>query len=703
MSSDTENESERTLKKEKKKKEKKSKKDKKHKKDKEKEKEREEAKNVTVEMTDDADDVVHEPKSSKRSKRKRTESGSDSAQPSVESSAAAAGVAAVTASAAVAPSSPAPSPSFPPFDESDSIRLFTSSSSRTERMILHAVTDQAAACRAVQFLSHHSILGVDCEGVSLSRSGELCLIQLSTPMDPLTHVFHVFLFDVVALGSASGRRFEALDECGLAKLLSDAKVKKLFFDVRRDSESLFHQHGVRLAGVLDIQLLEISHRRLRGSPHITYLPGLGRLLADKFRDLEPGIQAIKEGMSAQYADAPDLWRRRPLTQEQLIYAAVDVALLHLLLADLTTPPPKRNQRSKQTTDEDVAMKEDDEKGTSEEKNGADVATTSSSSTTKVIAEAASTNDGVDASAEPQLVSRPRRQGVYVTPETCDLVEQYTDVIWAASTRDSVDGEVDMWSRRHVPLDFHHASFPLSLRTAVELVWRKQEEERRAKEEEEEATKKKKKKKGKKDKTAETVAKIDPTFNVLAAAAPTSAAATDGSGSDETSTTTAASSSPSSSSSLSAFVQRLTRTPVARNNYSGLAGTLKAIRARATKDQNSNSPSTVEGRHRFAPVSMPSLPAAPTSTSTSTSTSTPSKSSSKQAKSNGHASNIASSATNGVHASPLSRHPVNAHVGDPHSFHPQLTQDILQQHAKMNANQHAAAEQARKKAKISHAF
>jgi hypothetical protein len=60
--------------------------------------------------------------------------------------------------------------------------------------------------------------------------------------------------------------------------LEDAAVTKLAWDVRRDSDALQHQHGVTLAGVVDVQLEAVAVRRASGAA-VAVLPSLAECLA----------------------------------------------------------------------------------------------------------------------------------------------------------------------------------------------------------------------------------------------------------------------------------------------------------------------------------------------------------------------------------------------------------------------------------------
>ncbi len=93
----------------------------------------------------------------------------------------------------------------------------------------------------------NNLLSVDCEGVSLSRKGELTILSIATREK-------AYLFDVLKIGKDIFRG-------GLQEILEDSTQEKLMFDCRQDSDALWHQFNVKLAGVLDLQLLEIMYRR----------------------------------------------------------------------------------------------------------------------------------------------------------------------------------------------------------------------------------------------------------------------------------------------------------------------------------------------------------------------------------------------------------------------------------------------------------
>jgi len=96
-------------------------------------------------------------------------------------------------------------------------------------------------------VKRNSLLAVDCEGVSLSRKGALTIITVATEKK-------VYIFDVLKLGKAVLRN-------GLGEILEKKSREKLMFDCRGDSDAFWHQFSVKLSGVLDLQLLEVTYRR----------------------------------------------------------------------------------------------------------------------------------------------------------------------------------------------------------------------------------------------------------------------------------------------------------------------------------------------------------------------------------------------------------------------------------------------------------
>ncbi|XP_033761075.1 uncharacterized protein LOC117342894 [Pecten maximus] len=114
------------------------------------------------------------------------------------------------------------------------------------------VDEMADVADALAEIRNHDLLAVDCEGVDLGRTGELTVLTMATPDK-------TFIFDILKLGK------QVFDD-GLCDILEDKTKEKLMFDCRGDADILHHQFQVNLGGVLDLQLLEVMHRRKSSLP-----------------------------------------------------------------------------------------------------------------------------------------------------------------------------------------------------------------------------------------------------------------------------------------------------------------------------------------------------------------------------------------------------------------------------------------------------
>ncbi|KAK0263115.1 hypothetical protein LTR35_017614 [Friedmanniomyces endolithicus] len=97
-------------------------------------------------------------------------------------------------------------------------------------------------------------LYVDLEGNNLSRNGTLSLVTIL--LEPEADVY---LIDVTTLGRGAfttagigGRTLQAV--------LESKDIIKVFFDIRNDSDALFGLYEIRVAGIEDLQLMELASR-----------------------------------------------------------------------------------------------------------------------------------------------------------------------------------------------------------------------------------------------------------------------------------------------------------------------------------------------------------------------------------------------------------------------------------------------------------
>lgn len=171
------------------------------------------------------------------------------------------------------------------------------------------ITSTKACVKAVQEIMTFPVVAVDCEGVSLSKEGKLCLIQVATPKK-------VYLFDILKGGE------RLFFDRGLRYLLESNKIVKVMHDCRKDSEALYFQYDVTLRGVWDSQIAYAVLSQLKGFK-TPYPIGLNTLLKacsceeNKFKDM------VKSAMTAMR----NFWEVRPLSRMMIDYAAGDVSNL----------------------------------------------------------------------------------------------------------------------------------------------------------------------------------------------------------------------------------------------------------------------------------------------------------------------------------------------------------------------------------------
>ncbi|KAK9806929.1 hypothetical protein WJX72_007854 [[Myrmecia] bisecta] len=98
---------------------------------------------------------------------------------------------------------------------------------------------------AILLIKDSALLAVDCEGVNLGRHGKLCLVQVATRDQ-------VWLFDVSTLGKTA---FASVDskQHSLKSILQSPTVRKVIYDVRQDSDALYHQYEVAVASTSRVQ------------------------------------------------------------------------------------------------------------------------------------------------------------------------------------------------------------------------------------------------------------------------------------------------------------------------------------------------------------------------------------------------------------------------------------------------------------------
>ena len=107
------------------------------------------------------------------------------------------------------------------------------------------------------------VVALDIEQTPIGQR-QLSLLQIAVSRT------EIYIFDVYCLGQ------ELFDAQHLLPLLSDPKVLKLVYDCRNDIHALSMQHGVRVHGFYDLQIVYTS---LFEPPNYPYLKGLHRAVA----------------------------------------------------------------------------------------------------------------------------------------------------------------------------------------------------------------------------------------------------------------------------------------------------------------------------------------------------------------------------------------------------------------------------------------
>lgn len=179
---------------------------------------------------------------------------------------------------------------------------------------------------AVKDLLSSKYISVDIEGVNLCRDGRISIIQVAT-----TSKF-VYLFDITKL------RHDAFIY-GLKEVLESSTITKVFFDIRADSDTLYHQFKVLPNNVLDCQVAFMRAPERRFS---RYNIGFKRALQctdcitnEQEREM---IRIKEEGrrlFAPEFGGSFEVFDQRPIPPILLDYLITDtIVLLDLLQEQL---------------------------------------------------------------------------------------------------------------------------------------------------------------------------------------------------------------------------------------------------------------------------------------------------------------------------------------------------------------------------------
>jgi 3'-5' exonuclease len=161
--------------------------------------------------------------------------------------------------------------------------------------------------RARLVLHRPRVLALDCEGVNLGRKGQITLVQVATQE-------HCCLFDVKHKGRSSDLVIF------LRSLLQDENIIKIIHDVKADSDALYHLLGISVTAIHDTQAYQMVIRPTGDSR--------GLNLNSTLQQFGCPINEVRD--TNVYKANPAFWATRPLTEEMVLWAAGDVAALHML-------------------------------------------------------------------------------------------------------------------------------------------------------------------------------------------------------------------------------------------------------------------------------------------------------------------------------------------------------------------------------------
>ncbi|KAL5335731.1 ribonuclease H-like domain-containing protein [Aspergillus crustosus] len=169
-------------------------------------------------------------------------------------------------------------------------------------------------------------LYIDLEGVNLSRHGTISILQIYvSPLDK------TYLVDVHTLKEeAFSTKSASASETALKDILESSSIPKVIFDVRHDSDALYAHFQIHLAGIQDLQLMELATRTFSRNR----VNGLARCIQDdanmtwserlKWRKTkERGVKLFAPEKGGSY----EVFNARPLSDDIIEYCVQDVRFL----------------------------------------------------------------------------------------------------------------------------------------------------------------------------------------------------------------------------------------------------------------------------------------------------------------------------------------------------------------------------------------
>lgn len=170
-------------------------------------------------------------------------------------------------------------------------------------------------------------LYIDLEGPNLSRHGSVAVLQIY-----VLPYGRAYVIDVHRLKE---KAFFQPSETGLTlkNILESRSIPKVLFDVRSDSDALYSHFGIELAGIEDLQLMELATRTFSRK----LVSGLAKCI-ERDAPMTPSEKSSwklwKEKGRKLFSPAQggsfDIWNVRPLPAEIIEYCVQDVRYLSRL-------------------------------------------------------------------------------------------------------------------------------------------------------------------------------------------------------------------------------------------------------------------------------------------------------------------------------------------------------------------------------------
>lgn len=188
-------------------------------------------------------------------------------------------------------------------------------------------------------IAHQVPVAIDIEGINLNVNGQITLVQMALREDPsfpkLTCLNkgadlqypRIYVFDVL---------FNVeLMRGPLKQLFESSKVMKVFHDCRNSSACLNSQFQIQLQNVFDLQVAHsVLDQQLNGKP--VYKPKFMSMksLCDRYTiEFNYEAQVNKKSIKRNFKRDNQYWGQRPLKDEMLFYASIDVFLIMRYLFD----------------------------------------------------------------------------------------------------------------------------------------------------------------------------------------------------------------------------------------------------------------------------------------------------------------------------------------------------------------------------------